>query len=417
MNQPSSNIAITQDEVLAVLVSMGEDPNGSRVQAVHAELANASLREGQGEPTARQAISEACSRIDARKIIEQLSVGDLRDRIDAVQRARDVLAGYPSKEKVADLYDEDAEFAGALRDLAGPEFEYPDYSWLTVEKAVQKAAASSRGELSVFRHPRIRSAFDEAALDLQSDKQRHTGSYSNAARFRMRDRIIEMLHAAATAGQWRVQLSDALPGARETVEENESDRKDLESAINSTLPLISVLSDAGMRIHGQYCLDPREAIEGVLARHPSVAGRAVDEILDLVDHVRFDDVTGSALVGPDARGTVAQLEIERQLMERGVLSAPSAEQKAGQDFVILIAPADPRSYLALESDEDDASVYPPRTRDSDMAARFDTEEAAQAALTDAVKRYPRNAFRIDTVPPLGQEQNVVAGTDAQALDL
>ncbi|MGX0608633.1 hypothetical protein [Ralstonia pickettii] len=53
-------------------------------------------------------------------------------------KARAVLSGY-GYQRVADLYDQNPEFASALRVLAGPEFEYPDYSYLLVRQAIAKA--------------------------------------------------------------------------------------------------------------------------------------------------------------------------------------------------------------------------------------------------------------------------------------
>lgn len=53
-------------------------------------------------------------------------------------KARAVLSRY-RYQRVADLYDQDTEFANALRVLAGTEFEYPDYSYLLVRQAISKA--------------------------------------------------------------------------------------------------------------------------------------------------------------------------------------------------------------------------------------------------------------------------------------
>ncbi|MBA9859233.1 hypothetical protein [Ralstonia insidiosa] len=69
-------------------------------------------------------------------------------------KARAVLSGY-AYQRVADLYDQNPEFANALRVLAGPEFEYPDYSYLLVRQAISKAdrlfasGAASQGIQSV----------------------------------------------------------------------------------------------------------------------------------------------------------------------------------------------------------------------------------------------------------------------------
>lgn len=58
---------------------------------------------------------------------------------DTREWAATVLQHYAEGDKVSDLYDDDGQFASALRVLAGPDFEYPDYSYLTVDQATQKA--------------------------------------------------------------------------------------------------------------------------------------------------------------------------------------------------------------------------------------------------------------------------------------
>ncbi|MEX3555681.1 MAG: hypothetical protein VB131_03395 [Burkholderia gladioli] len=54
--------------------------------------------------------------------------------------ARNVLKGYAGVERVSNLYDSDQRFSGALLDLAGEDFEYPDFAHLSVADAVKKAA-------------------------------------------------------------------------------------------------------------------------------------------------------------------------------------------------------------------------------------------------------------------------------------
>lgn len=59
------------------------------------------------------------------------------------QRAIAVLSQYSSDDKIADLYDHDQDFSGAIIDLFSPGFEYPDYSYLTIRQALAKAKRSS----------------------------------------------------------------------------------------------------------------------------------------------------------------------------------------------------------------------------------------------------------------------------------
>lgn len=59
------------------------------------------------------------------------------------QRAIAVLSQYSSDDKIADLYDHDQDFSGAIIDLFSPGFEYPDYSYLTIGQALAKAKRSS----------------------------------------------------------------------------------------------------------------------------------------------------------------------------------------------------------------------------------------------------------------------------------
>ncbi|HJV75091.1 MAG TPA: hypothetical protein VJ654_12775 [Noviherbaspirillum sp.] len=63
--------------------------------------------------------------------------------------ALEILRSYPSDTKVADLYDQDKEFATALNDLFPGSFEYPDFSWRKIGdivKAVEKAGIAQSVE-------------------------------------------------------------------------------------------------------------------------------------------------------------------------------------------------------------------------------------------------------------------------------
>ncbi|MBA9859201.1 hypothetical protein [Ralstonia insidiosa] len=74
--------------------------------------------------------------------------------------------------------------------------------------------------------------------------------------------------------------------------------------------------------------------------------------------------------------------------------------KGGEDYVIVIAPAEPRSYLAHSSEEDDGetSTTPPRTLDITEAVRFVSLSEAGAAQEQVVKLYPGSEFLIDIAP-------------------
>lgn len=50
---------------------------------------------------------------------------------------KSVLATYPGNARVHELYDHDDTFADALRDVVGPDFEYPDYSHKTVAQVLR----------------------------------------------------------------------------------------------------------------------------------------------------------------------------------------------------------------------------------------------------------------------------------------
>lgn len=59
--------------------------------------------------------------------------------LQPVADAKKVLSRYRSSDTVAELYDDDQEFATALRDLIGADFEYPDHSHMTVAQILARA--------------------------------------------------------------------------------------------------------------------------------------------------------------------------------------------------------------------------------------------------------------------------------------
>jgi cytochrome c peroxidase len=54
-----------------------------------------------------------------------------------VNNALAIVRDYHPTIKVAEIYDEDAEFASALNTLF-PDFEYPDFSYLTITAIITK---------------------------------------------------------------------------------------------------------------------------------------------------------------------------------------------------------------------------------------------------------------------------------------
>lgn len=170
----------------------------------------------------------------------------------------------------------------------------------------------------------VRAAFDTARKELAASWQAHTGSYGNASILRMRHRIIEMLEKASRTGDRRVELSDALSDLAyvESTEERATERKNLNWATRAVLPLIRALVDVGFVVIGQECYpDIHVAIREVLATHGArMSFKTVEEVMDKIDLYRVDDVTGSVLIHKDERHGVAVAEIERQLVERGLLS-------------------------------------------------------------------------------------------------
>ncbi|HEP6430584.1 TPA: hypothetical protein VDB83_004907 [Burkholderia cenocepacia] len=92
-----------------------------------------------------------CAEPGKEYMIAWRSADALRDAIESQEDARganrdwirevaaNVLKGYAGVERVANLYDSDQKFSGALGDLAGTDFEYPDFAHLSVAEAVKKA--------------------------------------------------------------------------------------------------------------------------------------------------------------------------------------------------------------------------------------------------------------------------------------
>jgi len=120
----------------------------SLLDAFHGNVPERFAREYADLSCAVQAVTSLASVGDI-KAVTELDVqpnGVSVQSIAPQQRAKRVLSRYSSGERVADLYDTDHIFAGALNDLVGPDFEYPNYSHLTVGEVLQGVAAASRRE-------------------------------------------------------------------------------------------------------------------------------------------------------------------------------------------------------------------------------------------------------------------------------
>jgi len=102
---------ISREQVAAALIAQGEDPTAERIEIA----------------------------------VRQQS--DQARNIETQEYAKKVLARFAGNERVSDLYDDDEQFANAIRDLAGPDFEYPDFSHLTVSQASKKAEAMAARSL------------------------------------------------------------------------------------------------------------------------------------------------------------------------------------------------------------------------------------------------------------------------------
>lgn len=65
-----------------------------------------------------------------------------RKKISIPDQVLTALKRYQSTEKLADIYDDDDDLRSALIE-AIPNFEYPNYSWMTVAQVEARLAASA----------------------------------------------------------------------------------------------------------------------------------------------------------------------------------------------------------------------------------------------------------------------------------
>lgn len=98
-----------------------------------------------GDPTIGHLLPMACEGV---AIAEGRAAAERRGGTEARARAHDILARYPTDVTVQDLYDIDDKFASALRELAGQDFEYPDFAGLTIDRARAKAERLWQSTLS-----------------------------------------------------------------------------------------------------------------------------------------------------------------------------------------------------------------------------------------------------------------------------
>lgn len=140
MNSPLRPIApgstkqsVPAEEIVGALAVLGEDdPSAERVEQLQLQLGADGLPPDSPSEAIVQAVAAA----------QQLA------------SARQTLSHYADGDRVSDLYDSDDEFADALRTVAGPEFEYPDFSWMTVGQA-RRHAERSRSETMRVDAPKL----------------------------------------------------------------------------------------------------------------------------------------------------------------------------------------------------------------------------------------------------------------------
>ncbi|MBR8427286.1 hypothetical protein [Burkholderia cenocepacia] len=139
--------AATESAVKVPIVTLADGYNGHTVRfdanplEIDGELVKLRCAEsGKEHMTAWRSADDLRAAIEAQPEARNAR----RDWIRAV--ARNVLAGYAGVERVSNLYDSDMKFSGALRDLAGKDFEYPDFSYKSVAEAVKKAESMAGSE-------------------------------------------------------------------------------------------------------------------------------------------------------------------------------------------------------------------------------------------------------------------------------
>lgn len=129
------NIPVRQElsgeEIATALAALGEDATAERVEELRVRIDVRSLPTGNRHDALLTAVETARRNLDAHE--------------GALATAQRTLLRYHDGDRVSDLYDSDDEFADALRTVAGPGFEYPDFSWMAVGQA-RRHAERSRSE-------------------------------------------------------------------------------------------------------------------------------------------------------------------------------------------------------------------------------------------------------------------------------
>ncbi|WP_157131263.1 hypothetical protein [Burkholderia pseudomallei] len=120
----STKLSVPAEEIVGALAVLGEDdPSAERVEQLQLQLGADGLPPDSPSETIVKAVAAA----------------------QELASARQTLSHYADGDRVSDLYDGDNDFADALRTVAGPGFEYPDFSWMTVGQA-RRHAERSRSE-------------------------------------------------------------------------------------------------------------------------------------------------------------------------------------------------------------------------------------------------------------------------------
>lgn len=126
------------------------------------ERAGASFEETHALGTRLKAAAESMGR-DGVRVPQPHEMPGISDAAVAV------LGGYPATATVAELYDDDQEFADALKQLVGPSFEYPDFSYKTVGEVTKKIAREntqqSRWDAEAIAREKPQVAHLDSAVD------------------------------------------------------------------------------------------------------------------------------------------------------------------------------------------------------------------------------------------------------------
>ncbi|KVV07446.1 hypothetical protein [Burkholderia ubonensis] len=135
----SDRKTLTDEQIAGALAELGEDVSVARVAQLKSDLEHVALPDVTDSEAVKAVVDAArhargAGPLESRKVLG----GQIREA------ARNILASYAGVERVSNLYDNDMEFSSALRDLVGEDFEYPDFSHMSVAEAIKKADSIGR---------------------------------------------------------------------------------------------------------------------------------------------------------------------------------------------------------------------------------------------------------------------------------